>query len=105
VVHHGGAGTVMAAARAGVPQVIIPHLLDQYYWGQRVVTLGIGPQPLPINRLNAQTLARTLCRMLASPGMRARARILAKPLCGRDGASEAATWIMTRPRTSALFTP
>jgi len=36
VVHHGGAGTTTAVARAGVPQVVLPHLLDQYYWAHRV---------------------------------------------------------------------
>jgi vancomycin aglycone glucosyltransferase len=30
VVHHGGAGTTHEAARAGVPQLVIPHLLDQH---------------------------------------------------------------------------
>ncbi len=42
VVHHGGAGTTHAAALAGVPQVVIPHLYDQPYYAQRVVDLGIG---------------------------------------------------------------
>jgi vancomycin aglycone glucosyltransferase len=42
VVHHGGAGTTHAAARAGVPQVIVPHSYDQFYWGRRVAELGIG---------------------------------------------------------------
>jgi UDP:flavonoid glycosyltransferase YjiC (YdhE family) len=55
--------------------------------------------------LNAQTLARALRRMLASPGMRARARTLARPLCRRNGAREAARWIMTHPRVAAPFTP
>ena len=32
VVHHGGSGTTATAARAGVPQVIVPHILDQFYW-------------------------------------------------------------------------
>jgi len=42
VVHHGGAGTTHAAALAGVPQVVVPHLYDQPYYAQRVVDLGIG---------------------------------------------------------------
>lgn len=29
VVHHGGSGTTAAAARAGVPQVVLPMMLDQ----------------------------------------------------------------------------
>ena len=36
VVHHGGAGTTATAAKAGVPQIIIPHILDQFYWAERI---------------------------------------------------------------------
>lgn len=42
VVHHGGAGTTTTAARAGVPQVIVPMFSDQPYWAARVRALGIG---------------------------------------------------------------
>ena len=42
VVHHGGAGTTAAAARAGVPQVITPMFGDQFYWASRIVDLGAG---------------------------------------------------------------
>lgn len=42
VVHHGGAGTTATAARAGVPQVVVPQVADQPYWGGRVADLGIG---------------------------------------------------------------
>jgi vancomycin aglycone glucosyltransferase len=42
VVHHGGAGTTTAAARARVPQVVVPHRYDQHYFAERVTTLGIG---------------------------------------------------------------
>jgi vancomycin aglycone glucosyltransferase len=42
VVHHGGAGTTTTAALAGAPQVIVPQIVDQPYWAQRVTELGIG---------------------------------------------------------------
>lgn len=42
VIHHGGAGTTTAAARAGTPQIIIPQAADQPYWAGRVVGLEIG---------------------------------------------------------------
>jgi vancomycin aglycone glucosyltransferase len=32
IIHHGGAGTVHNACRALKPQVIIPFVLDQFYW-------------------------------------------------------------------------
>lgn len=31
-----------AAARAGVPQVVIPQMYDRHYWAKRVRELGIG---------------------------------------------------------------
>jgi UDP:flavonoid glycosyltransferase YjiC (YdhE family) len=51
VVHHGGAGTVHTVARAGRPQLIVPHLLDQFYWAERVRLLGLGPPPIPVWRV------------------------------------------------------
>jgi len=42
VVHHGGAGTTTAATRAGVPQVVVPQIVDQPYWASRMADLGVG---------------------------------------------------------------
>jgi vancomycin aglycone glucosyltransferase len=42
VIHHGGAGTTFAAARAGTPQLIVPQVADQFYWAERVADLGTG---------------------------------------------------------------
>ncbi|MFF1611549.1 glycosyltransferase [Amycolatopsis sp. NPDC058278] len=43
VVHHGGAGTTQTAARAGVPQVVVPiRLADNPYWAGRVAANGVG---------------------------------------------------------------
>ncbi|MFE3446614.1 glycosyltransferase [Nocardia sp. NPDC059180] len=42
VMHHGGAGTTTTAARAGVPQVVVPQMMDQPYWAHRVTDLGVG---------------------------------------------------------------
>jgi vancomycin aglycone glucosyltransferase len=60
VVHHGGAGTTTTAARAGAPQIVVPHLLDQFWWGQRVGSLGLGPPALPRRGLRAERLAEAL---------------------------------------------
>ena len=47
VVHHGGAGTTQAAARAGAPQVVIPQHYDQFYWARRVAQLEVGAAHAP----------------------------------------------------------
>lgn len=91
VVHHGGAGTTTAAARAGVPQLVVPHVADQFWWGRRVWSLGLGPPPLKRTRLDATTLAAALGELLgnellveraAELGARLRARL--DPLADAD---------------------
>lgn len=59
-VHHGGAGTVHAAARAGAVSVVVPFSADQPWWGSLLARRGLGPAPLPSKRLTAQGLAAAL---------------------------------------------
>jgi UDP:flavonoid glycosyltransferase YjiC (YdhE family) len=57
VVHHGGCGTVAAALRAGVPNIIVPFNYDNFFWGYRISDLGIGSQPIHFNNLTSEKLA------------------------------------------------
>jgi len=88
VVHHGGAGTTTTASRAGAPQVVLPHVYDQYYWAERVQYLDAGtahPQGPP----TVDSLTSALQAALR-PEVGARARTLAKEMRD-DGALTAAT--------------
>ena len=60
VVHHGGAGTTAAGLRAGNPSVLVPHFQDQFFWGQRVQAMGVGPAPIPRSKLTAEALAQRI---------------------------------------------
>jgi vancomycin aglycone glucosyltransferase len=60
IVHHGGAGTTIAAARAGRAQVVVPYVYDQYYWADRVRRLGIGVSGPTRARLSESTLIPAL---------------------------------------------
>jgi 8-demethyltetracenomycin C L-rhamnosyltransferase len=42
VVHHGGAGTTMAALDHGIPQLVIPHALDHALTAELLVKRGAG---------------------------------------------------------------
>jgi len=86
VVHHGGAGTTTTAARAGVPQIVVPHLLDQHYWAQRVQLLGIGPPPVRRRTLTADSLADTITATLDNELVAERARLLGRRLRKSTGA-------------------
>lgn len=60
LVHHGGAGTTAAALRSGVPQLIVPHIVDQFFHGRRVAELGLGPAPVPKANLSTAAIAGAL---------------------------------------------
>jgi sterol 3beta-glucosyltransferase len=64
VCHHGGAGTTAAGLRAGLPTVVVPFFGDQFLWGQLIAEAGAGPTPIPIDRLDSDTLAEAFesCR-------------------------------------------
>jgi UDP:flavonoid glycosyltransferase YjiC (YdhE family) len=83
VVHHGGAGTTATAARAGVPQVIVSHLTEQFYWGKRVASLGVGPRPMTRDSLTVRRLVDRL-REALDPRVRARAQWLRLDLLAHD---------------------
>ncbi|MGW4089089.1 glycosyltransferase [Nocardia sp. NPDC004750] len=87
VIHHGGAGTTTAAARAGVPQVVVPQMMDQPYWARRVVDLGIGAACAEADP-NAASLSAALDIALAST-TRARANEVGG-MVRSDGAAVAA---------------
>jgi UDP:flavonoid glycosyltransferase YjiC (YdhE family) len=84
VVHHGGAGTTANAARSGVPQLLVPHFLDQFYWCHRVWKLGLSPAPIPRSLLQVEPLAAALRTCLEDTALRERARAFA-PTVALDG--------------------
>jgi len=90
VMHHGGAGTTTAAARAGKPQIIVPHILDQFYWAHRVAQLGIGPRALPLPLVTADVLAERIDRAVNDPAIVGRAATLGRAIADRNGVATAA---------------
>lgn len=90
IVHHGGAGTIAMSARAGLPQVIVPHITDQFYFGRRIAALHAGPKPLPVKRLSGARLAKRIVRAVNDPAIRAGAGALAGQIGGADGPQAAA---------------
>ena len=76
IVHHGGAGTTTNALRAGVPQVVVPHLVDQFYWGRRVRELGIGVLAPRKHRLATADLVAALTAVLDNEVLAQRAKAL-----------------------------
>ena len=90
VVHHGGAGTTTTAARAGAPQVVVPHRYDQHYFAQRIDRLGVGAAHAPTVP-TADSLIAALNRAL-QPDAAVRAKSLATDV-RTNGAATAAAYV------------
>lgn len=91
-VHHGGAGTTTAVARAGVPQVVLPHILDQYYWAHRVERLGLGARSVPVDLVTADMLTERIAAALAED-VRHRAAAFAQVIAPRNGVDDAIDYL------------
>jgi UDP:flavonoid glycosyltransferase YjiC (YdhE family) len=74
VIHHGGAGTTASSAASGVPQIIVPHILDQYYWGHQIYQSKLGPKPIWRSQLTAKKLAAAIRECLSNQQIRKRAK-------------------------------
>ncbi|MFJ3669496.1 glycosyltransferase [Streptomyces sp. NPDC090106] len=87
VVHHGGAGTTTTAALAAAPQLVVPQLADQPYWGRRVSDLGIGA--VTVSPAPGGTVLTALLEAVLEPRVRTRAAAVADTV-RTDGAATAA---------------
>lgn len=99
-IHHAGSGSTAAALSAGIPQVVCPFLLDQFYWAERVHWLGVASEPLQRQHLipdtddassinNAADVLLGAIKSALSPEIKAQATIIADRLSSEDGIGEA----------------
>jgi len=89
VVHHGGYGTIGASFRAGLPALVIPHIADQFYWGQRVHKLGVGPRPIPRTKLDQKKLVESLDELIRNESLHAAAALLGETIRAEAGVENA----------------
>jgi UDP:flavonoid glycosyltransferase YjiC (YdhE family) len=89
IIHHGGFGTTSAGFKAGIPSLAIPHIIDQFMWGQQINTLGVGPKPIARNKLTASSLAAAITQMQTDTAMRQKAADLGCQIRSEDGVANA----------------
>jgi len=85
----GGTSTVLAAAQAGVPMVLVPNNWDKPNNARRVTEVGAGIR-LSARRLDEQTLRVAVREVLAEPSYREAAQQLAGALASAPGPARAA---------------
>jgi rhamnosyltransferase subunit B len=79
VVHHGGMGTIGQALAAGVPQLTVPRILDQFDNSRRLLRLGVSAN-LRAAAYRTAAVAALLGELIQSPKVAERCRSFASRL-------------------------
>lgn len=87
VVHGGTTEFVTVSTRAGIPQVVVPYLMDQTFWAERVHALGLGPAPL--SEFSLKQVTEGVHQALSAP-IRDRARAMGERIRAANGIAAAA---------------
>ena len=88
VIHHGGAGTTASALHAGCPQIIVPHIGDQNFFGTEVERLGCGFRLRQLKRW-PELLNASVDRLLANPSHAQNAARVQSILLAENGPARA----------------
>jgi UDP:flavonoid glycosyltransferase YjiC (YdhE family) len=88
-VHHGSWITTHLAARAGIPQLVLPQANDQYLWSDILSRRGLGPKGVDMNRMKPRKLSAAIEQLASRQEYESNARALAQSVAGIDGAKNA----------------
>ncbi|OOG74811.1 glycosyltransferase [Algoriphagus sp. A40] len=67
IIHHGGSGTTHSGAKSGAVQLIVPHIMDQYFWNRLVHSKGLGPLGTSIHNFNSYKFENALLDFWTNP--------------------------------------
>lgn len=89
IVHHGGFGSTAEGLRAGIPALVIPHMVDQFFWAQKVFDLGVGPRSIPRKKLDLILLTASLKELVENQTYRLNAAKLGAQIQHENGIEHA----------------
>ena len=80
IIHHGGSGTTHTALKYACPSLVVPHILDQFYWSKTISDLHLGPEGISIKNLDEKTLERKLLDLMHNPTYKNNAAIISEKI-------------------------
>ena len=92
LIHHGGAGTTSAALCAGIPQIVVPFMADQLFWGSRAHAIGVAPKPIRVNQLSVDKMLSAIAEA-ESKGVLEHAQVIGQDIRSEDGVMNAVNFI------------
>lgn len=89
VIHHGGSGTTAFGLRSGIPSCVVSFVFDQFYWGERIAELGVGPNPIRHTQLSVERLKEAIRLGVGNSQMRHNAIELGQKIQTENGIDNA----------------
>jgi UDP:flavonoid glycosyltransferase YjiC (YdhE family) len=93
ILHHGGSGTSHNAARSGIPQGMVPLLIDQYYWGYCASQLRLGPESVNIAKIKADALEEKVVDLMTNPLYKENALVIGEKIRNENGVAALSDFI------------
>lgn len=103
-VHAGGMGTIGLALRAGVPQLAVPRIFDQFDNAARVERAGLGAV-VPWSRYEAGRAAGLLRELIGRADVEAAVRSAGAAVAAEDGAAVACDALESMVRSRVTSPP
>jgi UDP:flavonoid glycosyltransferase YjiC (YdhE family) len=67
LIHHGGSGTTHSAVRSGKPQLVVPLIIDQFYWAAQINSLSLGPSSINLKKIRGKKLEKKVLDLMTNP--------------------------------------
>ena len=80
MIHHGGSGTTHQGAKSGNVQLIIPHIMDQYFWNKLILKHGLGPNGVSIHNFDSLKFEESLLDFWTNPTYKFNANLIAEKM-------------------------
>jgi len=84
MIHHGGSGTTHMSLKNGCATMILPHIIDQYFWNDLNSELGCGPKGIAINKVTKANLAPKIVALWKNTTFKNKAIQLARQMQAED---------------------
>ncbi len=80
VIHHGGSGTTHTALKYACPSLLIPHILDQFFWNKIISKLQLGPEGMSIKNLNEKNFESKLLDLMNNESYKMNTKLISEKM-------------------------
>lgn len=77
IIHHGGSGTTHLGLKYGCASMIVPHIIDQFFWNNVLSDLKVGPKGIKVGSLTFQSIESKVLELWLKPEYKQNAEAIA----------------------------